>query len=40
MFTGIVTDIGEIIALEQRGDLHARIKTTYKTDEIDKQVVC
>ncbi|MDA0319226.1 MAG: riboflavin synthase [Proteobacteria bacterium] len=35
MFTGIVTDIGEIIALEQRGDLHARIRTTYKTDEID-----
>ena len=34
MFTGIVTDIGEIIELEQRGDLHARIKTAYPTADI------
>lgn len=34
MFTGIVTDIGEIIELEQRGDLRARIKTAYRTAEI------
>ncbi|GHA54223.1 riboflavin synthase subunit alpha [Amylibacter ulvae] len=35
MFTGIITDIGEIIELEQRGDLRARIKTAFKTDTID-----
>lgn len=35
MFTGIVTDIGEIIELEQRGDLRARIKTAYDTGGID-----
>ncbi|PIB24400.1 riboflavin synthase subunit alpha [Amylibacter kogurei] len=35
MFTGIITDIGEIIELEQRGDLRARIKTAYKIDTID-----
>lgn len=35
MFTGIITDIGEIIELEQRGDLRARIKTAYKTNTID-----
>ena len=34
MFTGIVTDIGEIIELEQRGDLRARIKTAYPTADI------
>ena len=34
MFTGIVTDIGEIIELEQRGDLRARIKTSYPTEDI------
>ena len=34
MFTGIVTDIGEIIKLEQRGDLCAQIKTSYSTPGI------
>lgn len=34
MFTGIVTDVGEIIELEQRGDLRARVKTTYPTADI------
>jgi len=29
MFTGIVTDIGEIVATEKRGDLRARIATSY-----------
>jgi riboflavin synthase len=29
MFTGIVTDRGEVLALEQRGDLRARIGTQY-----------
>ena len=31
MFTGIVTDLGEILELEQKGDLRARIKTSYDT---------
>lgn len=35
MFTGIVTDIGEIRDLEQRGDLRARIETNYETSGID-----
>ena len=35
MFTGIVTDIGEIIELEQRGDLRARIATAYDVGGID-----
>jgi len=29
MFTGIITDIGQIEQLEQRGDLHARSATSY-----------
>ncbi|MEC7962008.1 MAG: riboflavin synthase [Pseudomonadota bacterium] len=35
MFTGIVTDLGEIIELEQRGDLRARIKTSYDLSTVD-----
>jgi riboflavin synthase len=35
MFTGIITDIGEIRELEQRGDLRARIGTSYDTSGID-----
>ncbi len=35
MFTGIVTDVGEIIKLLQQGDLRARIKTNYDTSLID-----
>jgi len=35
MFTGIITDIGEIVAVERRGDLHARIRTDYDVDTID-----
>jgi riboflavin synthase len=35
MFTGIITDIGEILALEQAGDLRARIGTSYDVDRID-----
>lgn len=35
MFTGIVTDIGEILALEQKGDLRARIATAYPVAGID-----
>lgn len=33
MFTGIVTDIGEIAALERRGDLRARIACARETAE-------
>ena len=35
MFTGIVTDMGEILALEQKGDLRARIGTGYDVGGID-----
>ena len=35
MFTGIITDIGTVQALEHRGDLRARIGTSYDTAGID-----
>ena len=35
MFTGIVTDIGRVLELEQRGDLRARIGTRYDVAGID-----
>ncbi|MBC7146923.1 MAG: riboflavin synthase [Thioclava marina] len=35
MFTGIVTDIGEVLELEQRGDLRARIGTDYDVAGVD-----
>lgn len=35
MFTGIVTDMGEVLALEQQGDLRARIATSYPVEGID-----
>ncbi len=35
MFTGIVTDLGEVIALRQEGDLRARIATAYPIETID-----
>ncbi|MGB3246805.1 MAG: riboflavin synthase [Sulfitobacter sp.] len=35
MFTGIITDIGTVTALEQQGDLRARIATGYDTSGID-----
>ena len=34
MFTGIITDVGEVRALEQRGDLRAIIGTNFATDGI------
>ncbi len=42
MFTGIVTDQGEIRQLERRGDLRARIGTGYDTDgiEIGASIAC
>ncbi|WP_339112006.1 riboflavin synthase [Thioclava sp. GXIMD2076] len=35
MFTGIITDMGEVLALEQQGDLWARIGTSYDVDTVD-----
>jgi riboflavin synthase len=35
MFTGIVTDQGEVLALRQDGDLRARIGTRYDVGRID-----
>jgi len=35
MFTGIITDIGEISKVEMRGDLHARITTRYDMNGVD-----
>jgi riboflavin synthase len=42
MFTGIVTDMGEVIDLERRGDLRARIGTHYDTSgiEIGASIAC
>jgi riboflavin synthase len=34
MFTGIITDIGEILGVEARGDLHARIACAYPAESI------
>ena len=35
MFTGIITDIGTLRMVEQRGDLRARIGTAYRVEGID-----
>jgi riboflavin synthase len=35
MFTGIITDVGRVLALDQQGDLRARIGTGYDTTRID-----
>ena len=35
VFTGIITDIGRVMQLEQRGDLRATIQTGYDTGSID-----
>ena len=35
MFTGIVTDVGEVVSAEQRGDLRLRIRTGYDLATID-----
>ena len=35
MFTGIVTDIGEVMQLTQAGDLRVRIATGYPVADID-----
>lgn len=35
MFTGIITDIGEVAEIEQRGDTRFRILTSYDADGMD-----
>jgi riboflavin synthase len=35
MFTGIITDVGEVLSLTQKGDLTARIGTAYDVEGID-----
>ena len=35
MFTGIVTDVGEVVGAEQRGDLRLRIRTGYDLSTVD-----
>jgi riboflavin synthase len=35
MFTGIITDIGTITAIDQRGDLHVRVACGYDISTID-----
>ena len=35
MFTGIITDIGELISLNKQGDWRLRIKTNWQTEQID-----
>lgn len=35
MFTGIITDVGEILSVARGGDLRARIATAYAVDGID-----
>jgi riboflavin synthase len=35
MFTGIITDVGEVVAVARQGDLRARIATAYDVARID-----
>jgi len=35
MFTGIITDVGEVRSIEQKGDMRVEINTRYDTSEID-----
>ena len=35
MFTGIVTDVGQVVSAEQRGDLRLRIRTGYDLSTVD-----
>ncbi|MDP1669871.1 riboflavin synthase [Phaeovulum sp.] len=42
MFTGIITDMGTVLAVEHRGDVRARIGTAYKASgiEIGASIAC
>lgn len=35
MFTGIVTDVGEVVSAEQRGDLRLKVRTGYDLATVD-----
>ncbi|MEM7295913.1 MAG: riboflavin synthase [Pseudomonadota bacterium] len=35
MFTGIITDVGEVLSLQDAGDTRIRVKTAYDTAGID-----
>ena len=35
MFTGIVTDVGKVRAIEKKGDTRIEIQTVYDTDDVD-----
>ncbi len=35
MFTGIITDVGRVASVARKGDMRARIETTYVTSGID-----
>lgn len=34
MFTGIITDIGRVVAVERRGDVHFTVATRFDLDEV------
>ena len=42
MFTGIVTDVGEVVSIEQRGDLRLQVRTGYNlsTVELGASIAC
>ena len=42
MFTGIITDMGEVLGVERKGDLRLRIGTAYDVDgiEIGASIAC
>jgi len=35
MFTGIITDVGQIVSMEKSGDTKIKIKTAFETSNID-----
>ena len=35
MFTGIVTDVGEVVSIEQRGDLRLQVRTGYNLSTVE-----
>src|SRR6187200_741566 len=42
MFTGIVTDVGEVVSIERRGDLRLQVRTGYNlsTVELGASIAC
>ena len=34
MFTGIITDVGKVCAIEKKGDTRIKIETSYDTDDV------